>query len=335
MNSESTETEVVQEVEIHNFKSIKHLELDCRRINVFIGEPNTGKSNLIEAIIGLPSLAYYRRFESDIKCFIRFENYSNIFYDNNLEDVVKVKFKKFNGKLNFEIEICYKDGYYYWSVKPNLMPQYTLFTSSDEFYKIAKQFKFYRFVPLADFKRRESEFLLPPNGSNFPSVYTTHKKLREIFGEIFRRYGLKLMREPGTNEIRVVKETEFDLIMYPYQTLSDTFRRLMFYMSVILTNKNSIIAMEEPEAHAFPFYTKYLAELIALDENNNQYFITTHNPYFLLSLIEKTPKDEIAVFLTYYKDYQTKIKRLSERELQEILDLGIDVFFNIDRFLED
>ena len=31
-------------LEIKNFKSIRALRLDCKRINVFIGEPNTGKS---------------------------------------------------------------------------------------------------------------------------------------------------------------------------------------------------------------------------------------------------------------------------------------------------
>ncbi len=336
MNSTGLEAKVfppVTEVEIENFKSIKHLKLECRRINVFIGEPNTGKSNILEAVVGLPSVAYYKIF-GDVKRFIRFESYSNIFYDNNLEDPIRIKFKEFNGNLDFEIEINYKGKNYYWSVKPDFVAQHTLFSSNDKFNEISKQFKFYRFVPLEKFERRESEFLLPPNGSNFPSVYITHKRLKEIFGEILQRYGLKLMREPEANKIKVVKEAEFDLIAYPYQTLSDTLKRLMFYISAILTNKNSIIAMEEPEAHAFPFYTKYLAELIALDDNN-QYFITTHNPYFLLTLVEKTPKKDLAVYITYYDDYQTKVKKLSEKKLQEVLDLGLSTFFNLDVLMED
>ncbi|WP_290595700.1 MULTISPECIES: AAA family ATPase [unclassified Archaeoglobus] len=329
MKSVSRSLVPIREVEIENFKSIKHLKFDCRRLNIFIGEPNTGKSNIIESVVGLPSVAYYGRF--GVTNFIRFEDYSNIFYDNNLDDAVNVKF---NGKWDFEIKIYFKDGSYYWSVEPNLIPPYTLFAgSANKFNEISKQFKFYRFSPWQEFKRRESEFLLP-DGSNFPSVYATHKRLREIFGDILQRYGLRLMREPDTNKIKVVKETEFDLITYPYQTLSDTFRRLMFYISAILTNKNSIIAMEEPEANAFPFYTKYLAELVALDDSN-QYFVTTHNPYFLLTLIEKTPKEDLAVYITYYEDYQTKVKKLSERKFQEILNLGSSVFFNLDALMED
>jgi len=196
-------------------------------------------------------------------------------------------------------------------------------------------FKFYRFNKFAKFnERRETDFLLPPDGSNLFSIYLTHKSVKSICKEIFAKFGLKALIDPTSNELKLVKEAEDIFIMYPYEVLSDTIQRLIFYITVIKTNKNSIIAMEEPEAHAFPYYTKYLAELIALDKSN-QYFITTHNPYFLLSLIEKTPKNEIAIFLTYYRNYQTNVKRLSEKELQEILDLGIDVFFNIDRFLED
>jgi len=34
-------------VEIKNFKSIKDLRLDCKRVNVFIGKPNVGKSVVV------------------------------------------------------------------------------------------------------------------------------------------------------------------------------------------------------------------------------------------------------------------------------------------------
>jgi recombinational DNA repair ATPase RecF len=37
-------------VEIKNFKSIKDLHLDCKRVNVFIGKPNVGKSNILEGL---------------------------------------------------------------------------------------------------------------------------------------------------------------------------------------------------------------------------------------------------------------------------------------------
>jgi len=71
-----------------------------------------------------------------------------------------------------------------------------------------------------------------------------------------------------------------------------------------------------------------------LDNNNNQYFISTHNPYFLLSLLEKVPVDEINIYITYYENFQTKVKLLSKKQLQEIMDLEFDIFFNMEPFLE-
>jgi len=75
---------------------------------------------------------------------------------------------------------------------------------------------------------------------------------------------------------------------------------------------------------------KYLAELVALDETN-QYFVSKHNPIFLLTIIEKVPKGLCMAFLTYYKDYQTKVKPL---EHDKILDMANDTFFNLDSMLE-
>ena len=50
----------IKRLEIRNFKSIRHLTLNCNRINVFIGEPNVGKSNILESLGLLSFLAHGR-----------------------------------------------------------------------------------------------------------------------------------------------------------------------------------------------------------------------------------------------------------------------------------
>ena len=70
-------------LEIRNFKSVEHLELSCRRVNVLIGEPNTGKSNILEAL-GLISYVAHSNEVSDFNGFVRCDDTSNLFYDGDL-----------------------------------------------------------------------------------------------------------------------------------------------------------------------------------------------------------------------------------------------------------
>ena len=62
---------MISTLEIRNFKSIKQLKLDCKRINILIGEPNTGKSNILEAL-GIFSFGCYYSY-SPFENFVRFE----------------------------------------------------------------------------------------------------------------------------------------------------------------------------------------------------------------------------------------------------------------------
>ena len=316
---------MIRTLKIQNFKSIKDLELECKRVNIFIGKPNVGKSNILEAI-GILSFGGYG---GSLRDFVRFENIGNLFYGNDVNESVEIsadsnKFKmQFDGSVFIgryglgELEFNYGGGY---STRKPLS------------IKDLKPFKFYRFKKLHEFYSHNLEFLLPPDGKNLLTVLLTHKELKSTIADIFKSYGLRIVLKPQENKIEVVKLFEDILISYPYSIVSDTLQRVVFYLAAIESNKDSILAFEEPEAHAFPYYTKFLAERIASD-NSNQYFISTHNPYFLLSVLEKTPLEDINVFVVYFEDYQTKVKRLSKGNLEEIMDLELDVFFNIDRFL--
>ncbi|MDO8637698.1 MAG: AAA family ATPase, partial [Dehalococcoidia bacterium] len=96
---------MIKTLEIKNFKSIKHLKLDCKRVNVFIGEPNTGKSNLLEAL-SLFSFAYYCRYGYKLKDFVRIESVSNLFYDESLDETVQIVAD------DKSIEIGFKDNHF-------------------------------------------------------------------------------------------------------------------------------------------------------------------------------------------------------------------------------
>ncbi|CAB49708.1 AAA family ATPase [Pyrococcus abyssi] len=310
---------MIRNFHIENFKSIGNLNLKCRRINVFIGEPNVGKSNVLEAI----GLLSYLGHVGDISDFIRFENISNLFYDNEIGNPIRIKVD------DYEVFVRFENGFRV-EIGSEIFPFPGRSAVREEF----SVFRFYRFKNIKDFPSDFVDYLLPPDGKNLPTILMTRKSIRKMVSDMLAEYGLKLMIRQPERKLEIVKMKEDILITYPYTTLSETFKRIIFYLTAVESSRNAVIAFEEPEAHAFPYYTKFLAERIALN-SSNQYFISTHNPYFLLSLIEKTPRKELSVYVTYFKDGETRVKEVSPEKLEEMLQLDIDVFFNLDTFLEE
>ena len=319
---------LVQKLKIDNFKSIKHLTLECKRINIFIGEPNTGKSNLLETI-GFLSHGY-----KEIRSFLRFENMMDLFYDHILENPIRISFNEESVNVQFSEGRFVASYFKIPDESGQLFFNYNYHGDGNQWdRKELSDFKFYRFTKQEDFPNRKSEFLNPPDGDNLLAVILTRKELRKLLKDIFGKFGYRTVFKPPEGRIEIQKEFEDIVISFPYSLVSETLQRLVFYLTAIYSNKDSILAFEEPESHAFPYYTKFLAERISIDKNNNQYFISTHNPYFLMSVLEKTPKDEVATFLTYLENYQTKVKTLTERQKEKILEMGLDVFFNVEKLL--
>lgn len=324
---------MIKTLEVKNFKSIKDLRLDCRKVNVFIGKPNTGKSNILESI-GIFSFPYA---SGSLRSLVRFESMIDLFYDHDLAEKIQIIADDMFCQIHYE-----NLKFFGQAKKANEPSQLFGFEfdytgrGSPSFSQIPSliPFKFYRFGVQIEFPRREPGSLLPPGGENLLQTLLVNKALRKFVSDILIEYGLRIVLKPLENKIEVQKQVEDIVFDFPYSLVSDTLQRIVFHLTAIETNRDATIIFEEPEAHAFPFYTKFLAERIALDRTN-QYFISTHNPYFLLSILEKTPQTDIGIFITYLEGYQTKVKSLTVEDFREILDMDCSVFFNLDKFLEE
>ncbi len=324
-------SQLFTELKISNFKSIKHLQLKTERINLFIGEPNAGKSNILETL-GLCG-AWGTGF-SNLRDFVRFGNITNLFYDDLTENAANIITEHFSLQLIYEFdrliiqekeseskaEISY-DGRY--------LDGYTV----GEFNKIIlpklKTIKFYRFIQnRTDFPSSITSHLLPPDGANLFSIVYATKENRELMQQIVKDFGFQIVFKPQTKTFEIQKQINDIIISYPYVLTSDTLKHIVMYLFAIQSNKESTLVFEEPEGHVFPYYTRFLAEKIALDVQN-QYFIATHNPYFLRAILEKAPKESVQVFVTYFENYETKVKKLPLKDIISILEEEKDPFFNI------
>jgi len=299
---------MIREVEIQNFKSIRKLYLECRRINLFIGPPDSGKSNLLESL-GIFGLADDPAALPD---FARCRTMAELFHDLDVKSPVRVR----------------ADGCA-WTLErePSANPPFRL-----QFNLHRLPIRFYRFVPLDRFPAKEPDFLRPPHGENMLHLLLRHGMVRERIAGIFAEHGLRLVLKPQKERIELRKEAEGRIIAYPYAMASETLRRLAFHLLAIETNEGALLIFEEPEAHLHPFHAKYLGEQIALDARN-QYWISTHSPHFLLAVLEKAPLEDVAVFLTARRNGETWARPLGEEEIQGILEDGCGFFFDMERLM--
>ncbi|MGZ4055436.1 MAG: AAA family ATPase [Bacteroidia bacterium] len=331
----------ISNLHITNYKSIKQLEVPCKRVNLFIGEPNAGKTNIIEALsflaIGVVTPQYFREI-------IRFNSASDLFYDSDATHEIKIQTNLMNFTLEYNKNISgallnsFK-GTFSRKIKDknfNGIKEWELTLNHDGSFSnndvnFSTNITFYQFKKHQKFIASYRSFLNPPFGDNIPTLLISNQKLKKMVSEILKEKEMKLLIMPNTGEILFCKQVNDDTIYtYPYNSLSDTLQRIIFFLLAIETSNGHVLIFDEPEANMFPFYTQRIAKKIAQDKTN-QYFLTTHNPYLLKEVIKNTPKVDLSVNIVHMENYETKMKILSQQEIEKAEKN--DVFFDLDNII--
>lgn len=357
---------MTKKIAIKNFKSIKDLELDCKRVNVFIGAPNVGKSNIIEAL-SLFNVPYTEKNDKPFDSLIRFVTLKNLFYDNIPNQTIEVTTDLGAAFLKYN----YNESLFTFSIssEPSIKEINNLNDIRDEFSikgkraSIVEKFSsksmglfineygtkgeamsdvifpgFFSAIRKYDFDKESrlnhgfSNYLLPPDGRNLITIIQNHSRFFSEISSFFDEYGLEILYDVEDNLFEIQKKVNKVVYKYPFTLIADTLQRIIFYLAAVELNQNAVLLFEEPETHSFPPYTKLLAQRIS-DATDNQFFITTHSPYLLQNIIENTAIDDLNVCVTGFENYQTRVKPLHKTEIGEILDNNIDVFYNLENFL--
>ncbi|AMR29038.1 hypothetical protein A0257_19325 [Hymenobacter psoromatis] len=373
---------------IQNFKSIKEVTMTPRRVNIIIGEPNVGKSNILEAISLLGGMFFDDLEGQFMKGQIRYEVIRNLFYDNDWSQEITVigegvgatRMRKAGeqiqvvfgngemrrlprrgkeGEMNEVMEGVFaaitseevkrQEGINHSLVSFEYCNHWKSFVTNDGGLNLkewshpkmvvsVKKYTFQKYITHGN--AYDESYLRPPFGSNLMEVIqSSPSAFRKEVASFFTKFGLNLALRIEQRELEIQKNLDGFVYNYPYSLTADTLQRLIFYLAAIESNDDAVLLFEEPEAHSYPTYVAQLGQHI-VESRNNQFFIVTHSPYLVTEILEEMLTDdelkpELAIFAAYYENYQTKVNQLSDEEIMAVRADGLDVFFNMRRFVPE
>jgi len=324
----------INDIQIKNFKSIKSLKINgCRRINLFIGRPNVGKSNIIEAL-SLFTTPFLR--PSSAKSFtnlVRYESEPEIFYRGNIQEpatvyagnnIAKIFYDRESGLEisldgeNYSIKLEVDDNS---NVKPSRMANIA-----------PTSIRRYIFNPNTTYHKGTARTLIPPYGYNLLNVIEQNEDLRLEISGWFEEYGLSLVFDRASQQLKILQNNkrDKDIFLIPYNSVADTLQRMVFFKTAIASSSNSVLLFEEPEAHSFPPYIAKITQEMIYNQSN-QYFMATHSPFILNDFLENAIND-LSVYLVDYERHETKVVRLTDKQLHEIYQNGVDLFTNSESY---
>lgn len=330
---------MIDNLTVRNFKSLRDAKMEnCRRVNLLVGRPNVGKSNLLEAL-ALFSVSYLGTVENpDIQTLVRLVHVPELFYDGNTSNAIEVVV---DNSIHLILERTSNDELFVRILKEDsirdefkfnrdltLSPLINPLLAGDS---SAVGILSYRYIPNVGHSSHGVSQLLPPAGVNLMEVVRQLPVLKDEANRLMESYGLKLVFDNASQELKAMKEQSGEIFLIPFTSMADSLQRLLFNKAAILSNHGKVICLEEPEAHTFPPYIASVVQDI-IDSDDNQFFISTQNPYVVNALMEAL-SDELAIYFFTMTNGETTIKRATDEEVKEMYDNGVDIFFNMEAYL--
>ncbi|WP_165764511.1 AAA family ATPase [Flavobacterium aurantiibacter] len=337
----------INNINISNFKSIRQASIeDCNVINVFIGKPNAGKSNLLEAL-GLYGMFSLDRNDVHLADFVRQNNYQELFFegDTGREAIVELDSSSIKSTFSYgELFLHYKTLDSGDPIRSIIFDSYNEENDRNSEVKIKKDFttrnrvKKYNFSGyVSSNKVSNKDSLEFPSGKNIGRIIASVPELRAQVNLLFKQNDLKFLIEKSTNDLKIFKEyNDGTVFTLSYNMIADTLQRLIFYKAAIISNDESVLLFEEPEAHCFEPYIQEFTNAVKYDKNKNQFFIVTHSDFIIQEFLrDDDSKAKTNIYLVNNVQGETQVKLMKRENNEDVYELGMNAFFNFDQLWEN
>jgi hypothetical protein len=357
---------MIKELQIRNYKSVRAANLSCKRVNVFIGPPCSGKSNILQAIallniFGDRNCVYD---EEELSWMLGISCWADVFWGGPHEYrylgttefptkyPVSIRASLKSGetvtvKVDNAIEIrpaieedigVEEEEYHPVECSDSTVAYVVPFSFAYELLSRTdlRRFAFYRFrlrqrddpVPVY-IPPEEGDFLAPPFGYNLGRILNYDEELRQRIEAYTYKLELEKQIWSGENNKVFFKCGRIEGIAF--HSLPETLQRFIFYLTATYHNMEMVVAIDDLDP-IYPAFSACIARAIAANRFN-QYFISTHDPFFLINLVAIVPRDDLNVFATELDGEETKVRVVTEK-LEEILNEGWDAFSKLAWHLE-
>ena len=304
-------------IDIKNFRGIKHLSIDdFSRVNVFLGQNNSGKSSVLEAIFLLAGMSYpdlplglnkvrTRIFRNTYLQEVRYQ-----FYNLNLKNTPEFSSQQMDGiSRHLQMRLFHTetaDDYVQSIDEPLILTETVRMPNTLELlFDITtdngtKHFRSSLFVNQSDASsRQESKEYIEKNSAVLFSADLLSNNLANDLSELFKRKQKNILLEhlqrfdTRINALEILNNDVyigFDDIkeMLPVSMSGDGLRRYLNIIAGSANPCNTMILIDEIDNGLhYSAYKKLWEAIFALAESSNkQVFITTHSKEALCRLNE-------------------------------------------------
>jgi hypothetical protein len=334
---------VIQTLSIDRFKSIRSLSIPCRKVNVFIGAPDTGKTNILEALYLLSRLGWNWPLDTSLRLSPHL-GFDPLFYRQFFDQPFRISMRLMSPHAGYAgskmaVSATIEGPDHRLKIECQPVGGGTLVAFGGSFH--VPQLDWIRFYSYTSSEHWQystdyphgTKLVNPPHGCNLMYIARHNEKVYEFLKDTVSALNWRARFDQTQKTFRLSEVRADEILDYNLDLLSDTLKRLFFYGAIVLTSENATLVLDEPDVFAFPPYPKTLGEMVAGDASN-QFFLTTHNPYFLTGIVEKTPADNLALFVCYRDpDGATGTKLLTPQDIGRVIEQGPNLFFQLDAFL--